>query len=151
VSKASDRVQLVEAVHLIDETHLIDARAPAVRATVDRSKDVVASANRELDRHRLWLERHQTLYSEALKECQRQLKRRSLIRAIKQTPLLPIQLLSTLCVAGFHAAWGYPHRLRPRAKLQNRIYAMEQLSGRRLPQPISSSSRVVRFLSWLLM
>jgi hypothetical protein len=107
-----------------DKTHLVDAKTTA--ATVAWSKEVVVSANRELERHELWLERHHEIYSEALKECQRQLKRQYLISACKQTTLLPIQLLASGCVALFRGVRAYPRRSRLRAELQNRIDRMEQ-------------------------
>ncbi len=107
-----------------DKIHLVDAKTAA--ATVAWSKEVVVSANRELERHELWLERHHKVYSEALKECQRQLKRQNLISACKRTALLPIRLLASGCVALFRGVWAYPRRPRRRADLQNRIDRMQQ-------------------------
>jgi len=81
-----------------------------------------------LGQHERWLERHQELYSEAVKGCQRRLKRQRFISACKQTALHPIQLLAAACVGLFHVPWAY-RRFRPRAKLQNRIHAMNRSAG----------------------
>ena len=126
VSNAPDRSHLADAIHLMDLIHLVDEEVPAVRATVDRSKAAVVTAQTELDKHQRWLEGHQELYVEAVKACQRRLKRQAFISACKQRALLPIQLLASACVALSHAAWAYPRRLRLRAKLQNRIQALDQ-------------------------
>jgi hypothetical protein len=123
-----------------DKNQIIDAKAAALRATLDRSKAAVAVASRELERHHLWVERHRALYTELLEDCQQSLKRRLLISTWKQTVLLPMQLLASACVAGFHWAWAYLHRFRLRAELQSRINAMEQLSRRRLPQAPSRTA-----------
>lgn len=119
---APDRSHLADAIHLLEARQLIDAEVPVLTATVDRSRAAVASAKIDLDEHQRWLERHQELYSKAVKACERRLKRQSFIWSCKNTALLPLKLLAT--------AWESPRRSR-RAKLQNRIYAMEQLSGKR--------------------
>ena len=137
VSNSPDRSHLVDAIHLKGLIHLVDEEVPAVRATVDRSKAAVVSAQMELDKHQRWLEGHQELYSEAVKGCQRRLKRQAFISACKQTALLPIQLLASACVALSPAAWVYPRRLWLRAKFQNRIQALGQLSGPRFPPQAS--------------
>jgi len=129
VSNAPDRSHLADAIHLIDSIQTVDSKVPAVRATVDRSKAAVVSAKMELDQHERWLERHQELYSEAVKGCERRLKRQRFISACKQTALLPIHLLASACVGLFHAARAYPHRFWLRAKLQNRIHAMDSSVG----------------------
>ena len=49
MSNRPDRSYLNDAIHLMDGTRLIDAKVAAVDTTVDRSKDVVVSANRELE------------------------------------------------------------------------------------------------------
>jgi hypothetical protein len=89
VSNSPDRSQFVDVNHLMDLIHLVDEEVPAVKATVDRSKAAVVSAQMELDKHQRWLEGHQELYSEAVKGCQRRLKRQAFISACKQTALLP--------------------------------------------------------------
>ncbi len=125
-----------------DKIHLVDAKAAA--ATVAWSKEVVVSANRELERHQLWLERHQEVYSEALKGCQRQLKRQYLISACKQTALLPIQLLASGCVALFRGVWAYPRRSRLRAELQNRLDRMEAVQQAPWRSAASISTLITR-------
>ena len=128
MSNSPDRSHLVDAIHLMDLIHLVDEEVPAVRATVDRSKAAVVSAQMELDKHQRWLESHQELYSEAVKGCQRRLKRQAFISACKQTALLPIQLLTTACIGLSRAACAYPRRRWLRAKLKNRIQAVDQPS-----------------------
>lgn len=132
MSKAPDRGHLADVIRLRELTHLVDEEVPAVRATVDRSKATAVAAQIELEKHQRWLEGHQELYAEAVKECQRRLKRQALIRACKQTALLPIRLLASACFALCRAVWAYPRRFRLRAKLQNRIDAIS-LNGPRSP------------------
>ena len=134
MSKAPDRSHIADAIHLMDLVHLVDEEVPAANAIVERSKASAVTARIELEKHQRWLEGHQELYAEAVKGCQRQLKRQAFVRACKQTALLPIQLLASACVALGHAAWAYVRRFRLRAKLQNRIQAMDQRSGPRLLQ-----------------
>ena len=134
MSKAPDRSHLADAIHLMELVHLVDEEVPAANAIVERSKASAVTAQIELEKHQRWLEGHQELYAEAVKGCQRQLKRQAFVRACKQTALLPIQLLASACVALGHAAWAYVRRLGLRAKLQNRIQAMDQRSGPRLLQ-----------------
>jgi hypothetical protein len=134
MSKAPDRSHLTDALHLIDLIQLIDEEVPAAITTVERSKAAAVRAQMELEKHQRWLEGHHELYSKALKRCERRLRRQALILALKQTALLPLQLLAAACVALGHAAWPYPRRFRLRAKLQNRIHAMGQLNRPRFPQ-----------------
>jgi hypothetical protein len=138
MSKAPDRSHLADAIHLMELVHLVDEEVPAANAIVERSKASAVTAQIELEKHQRWLEGHQELYAEAVKGCQRQLKRQAFVRACKQTALLPVQLLASACVALSHAAWGYVRRLGLRAKLQNRIQAMDQRSGPRLQNRIEA-------------
>jgi len=132
VSKAPDRGHFADVIHLMELAHLVDEELPAVRATVDRSEATAVAAQMELEEHQRWLKDHQELYAEAVKECQRRLKRQALIRACKETAWLPIRLLASACFALCHVAWAYPRRFRLRAKLQNRIDAIP-LNGPRSP------------------
>ena len=134
VSKAPDKSYLADAIHLMDLVHLVDEEVPAANAIVARSKTSAATAQIELEKHQRWLEGHQELYAEAVKGCQRRLKRQAFVRACKRIAFLPTQLLASVCVASGHAAWAYVRRFRLRPKLQNRIHAMDQLSGPRLLQ-----------------
>ena len=123
-----DRSYLNDAIHLMDGKRLIDAKVTAVDTTVDRSKDVVVSANRELERHQQWLERHSEVYLKELKWAKRRLRRHDLIRACKQAVMVPMQLVSS----GFVALLpGARRTLANRAKyeqLQNRINAVDRPS-----------------------
>ena len=134
MSKAPDRSHLADAIHLMELVHLVDEEVPAANAIVERSKASAATAQIELEKHQRWLEGHRELYAEAVKGCQRRLKRQAFVRACKRIALLPLQLLASACVASGHAAWAYVRRFRLRPKLQNRIQAMDQLSGPRLLQ-----------------
>ena len=106
MSNRPDRSYLNDAIHLMDGTRLIDAKVAAVDTTVDRSKDVVVSANRELERHQQWLERHSEVYLKELKWAQRRLRRHDLIRACKQAVMVPMQLVSSGFVALLPAQEG---------------------------------------------
>jgi len=128
VSKKPDRSHLADAIHLMDLIHLADEEVPAAQATVERSKAAAVTAQVELDKHQRWLERHQELYAQAVKGCERRLKRQAFISAFKQTALLPIQLLATACIGLSHAACAYPRRRWLRAKLRNRIQEMDRPS-----------------------
>jgi hypothetical protein len=132
--KVPDRSHLADAIHLMELVHLVDEEVPAANTIVERSKASAVTAQIELEKHQRWLEGHQKLYVEAVKGCQRLLKRQAFVRACKQTALLPKQLLVSTCVALGHAAWAYVGRFRLRAKLQNRIQAMDQRSRPRLLQ-----------------
>jgi hypothetical protein len=110
--------------------YLDGAKAVAARPSVHWSKQVVASANRELERHQLWVERHHQLYADALNDCQRQLERQNLISACIRAIILPLKLLASVCAASLHSAWALPRRFRMRAELQSRINAMDQLTVR---------------------
>lgn len=118
----------------MDLVHLVDAEVPVANTIVERSKVSAATAQIELEKHQRWLEGHQELYAEAVKGCQRRLKRQAFVGACKRTALLPTQLLASASVALGHTAGAYVRRFRLRPKLQNRIQAMDQRSGPRLLQ-----------------
>ena len=126
MSNRPDTSYLNDAIQLMDGTHLINAKVAAVETTVDRSKDVVVSATKELERHQQWLERHREVYLKELKWAKRQLRRHDLIRACKQVVIVPMQLVSS----GFLALLpGARRTLAKRAiyeQLQNRINAVDR-------------------------
>jgi hypothetical protein len=128
LSQDPDRSHLADAIHFMDLIHLADEELPAARATVERSKAAAVTAQMELDKHEQWLGQHKELYSQALKACERRLRRQAFIGACKQRALLPIRLLATACRGLSHAAWAYPRRRWLRAKLKNRIQAVDQPS-----------------------
>ncbi len=128
MSSRPDRSYLNDAIHLMDGTHLIDAKVAAVDTTVDRSKDVVVSANRELERHQQWLERHREVYLKELKWAKRQLRRHDLIRACKQAVMVPMQLVSFGFVALLHGARSTLANRAKQERLQNRINAIDHPS-----------------------
>jgi hypothetical protein len=132
MSKNPGKSHLADAIHLADLIHLAAEALPAARATVERSKAAAVAAQMELDEHQRWLGRHQELYAQAVKGCERRLKRQAFISVCKQTALLPIRLLATACVGLSHVAWAYPHRRWLRAKLENRIQGMDRPSGPQL-------------------
>jgi hypothetical protein len=106
VSRVPDISHLSDAIRLMDGTHFIDTKVAAVEATVYRSKDVVASANRELERHQQWFECHRELYAEDLKRAERQLRRLGVLRSCKQTVIFPMRLAASAGVTLLHAARG---------------------------------------------
>ena len=126
LSKDPDRSYLADAIHFVDLIHLADEELPPAIATVARSKAAAVRAQVELDKHQQWMRQHQELYSQALKECERCLKRQAFIAACKHRALLPMRILATACLGLSHAAWAYPRRRWLRAKLRNRIQAVDQ-------------------------
>jgi hypothetical protein len=132
VSKEPDRTYLADAIHLMDLIHQADEEVPPAITAVERSKAAAVTAQMELDKHQRWIARHQELYAQAVKGCERRLKRQAFISKCKQTAYLPVQLIATACVSLSRAVWVYPYRRRLRAKLNNRIQAMARPTGPRL-------------------
>ena len=143
--KDSDRSHLADAIHFMDLIRLADEELPAARAMVERSKAAAITARMELDKHQQWLRRHQELYAQAVKRCERRLKRKAFIGACKQTAWLPIQLLTTACTESFHAGLPYPHRRWLKAKLKDRIRELDHPSehefARQLQERIQAMDR----------
>jgi hypothetical protein len=125
----------------MDLIDLADEELPAARATLERSKAAAVTARLELDKHQQWIGRHQELYAQAVKGCERRLKRQAFIGACKQAAWLPIQLLTTACTGLFHA----PRRRWLRAKLKHRLqeldHAGELHSARQLQERIQAMDR----------
>jgi hypothetical protein len=126
--KDPDRSHLADAIHFMDLIDLADDELPAARATVEQSKAAAVTARMELDNHQQWLGRHQELYAQAVKGCERRLKRQAFIGACKQTAWLPIQLVATASTGLFHAALAYPRRRWLKAKLKDRIQELDHPS-----------------------
>jgi hypothetical protein len=129
-----------------DEIQIIAKKGPAVSATVGRSKEVVASANRELDKHKQWLEQHRSPYVQALDGCLRKIERRRLIRACGQAILTTARVLSSVCRTSLHTALRRltdPRDLQWRVheQLQKRIDAMDPLTAK---APLLSRMKIVR-------
>lgn len=116
------------------ERHVQSVGAMSSHLHVNRSKQLVSSATRELQRHEVWLRRHHELYSEALKECQRQLERGNVIGACARTILFPVTLLVSVCAALIKMRWAVTRRAETRAELQRRINTMDRIRSRQLPQ-----------------
>ena len=140
--KDSDRSHLADAIHFMDLIHLADKELPAARATVERSKAAAARARMELENHQRWLGRHQELYAQAVKGCERHLKRQAFIGTCKQKAWRPIQLLTA---AWAHAALAHPRRRWLKAKLKDRIQALDHPSehqfARQLQERIQAMDR----------
>jgi hypothetical protein len=126
--KDPDRSHLADAIHFMDLMHLADEELPAAKATVERSKAAAVAARMELDKHQRWLGQHQELYAQAVKKCERRLKRKALIGACKQTAWVPIQLLATAWTGLFHTGLAYPRRRWLKAKLNDRIQELDHPS-----------------------
>lgn len=107
--KDPDRSHLADAIHFMDLINLADEELPAARATVERSKAAAAMARGELDKHLQWLGQHQELYSQAMKGCERRLKRQAI---------------------------AYPRRRSLRAKLKDRIQEMDHSSELKFTQQL---------------
>jgi hypothetical protein len=136
--KHPDRSHLADAIHFMDLIDLADEELPAARATLERSKAAAVKARIELDKHQEWLGQHKELYTEAVKGCERRLRRQALIVACKQTAWVPVQLLTTAWSGLFHA----PRRRWLRAKLKHRLqeldHAGELHSARQLQDRIQA-------------
>lgn len=92
MSKTTDKSHLSDAIYLVGLIHLIDEDIPVANATIEQSKAAATQAQSELEEHQRWLVDHQERYAEAVKECQRRLKRRRIIHGCKQTALLAKRL-----------------------------------------------------------
>ena len=134
--KDPDRSHLADAIHFMDLIDLADEELPAARATVEQSKAAAVTAQTELDNHEQWLGQHQELYKEAVKGCERRLKRQAFIGACKQAAWLPIQLLATASTGLFNAAIAYPRRRWLRAKLKDRIQELDDPSELKFAQQL---------------
>jgi len=86
--------------------------------------------------HQQWLGQHQELYTEAIKGCERRLRRQALITACKQRAWIPVQLLTTACGGLFNAALAYPRRRSLRAKLKDRIQELDHSSELKFAQQL---------------
>jgi hypothetical protein len=126
--KDPDRSHLADAIHFMELIHLADEELPAARATVEQSKAAAVTAQMELDKHQQWLGRHQELYAQAVKGCERRLKRQAFIGACQKAAWLPIQLAATATTGLFHSALAYPRRRSLRANLKDRIQGLDHPS-----------------------
>ena len=125
----------------MDLIDLADEELPTARATVEQAKAAALTARRELDQHQQWLGQHQELYTEAVRGCERRLKRQVFIAACRDTARLPIQLLSNAWSGLFNAGrrrslraklkdrlreLDHPGEVKPGKKLQERIHSMDR-------------------------
>jgi hypothetical protein len=134
--KDPDRSHLADAIHFMDLIDLADEELPAARATVEQAKAAAVTAREELDKHQQWLGQHQELYTEAVKGCERRLKRQAFIGACKQAAWLPIQFVATASTGLLHATLAYPRRHWLRAKLKDRIHGLDQASELKFAQQL---------------
>jgi hypothetical protein len=123
--RTPERSYLNDAIHLFDGTNRIKAEIADAQKTLDHSIETVIAANRDLERHQQWLERHRELYAEDMKRAQRHLRRHALVKVCKQAAMLPLHLISSRCAAllrGTRTALTNPAE---RDRLQSRINAVE--------------------------
>jgi hypothetical protein len=99
---------------------------PGAQVTVEQSKAAAVMARIELDKHQQWLGQHQELYAQAMKGCERRLKRQAFVAACKQKAWLPIQLVATASTGLLQAIHAYPRRRSLRANLTDRIQELDQ-------------------------
>jgi len=126
--KDPDRSHLADAIQFMNLIDLADEELPTARATVEKSKAAAVTARRDLAKHQEWLGQHQELYTEAVKGCERRLKRQTFIGACKQAAWLPIQFVATASTGLLHATLAYPRRHWLRAKLKDRIQELDHPS-----------------------
>jgi hypothetical protein len=112
--------------------HLLNGGGISPNPQVSRSEQLVSSAPRELQE--AWVRRHHELYSESLRESQRQLERRSVIDACARAILFPVSLLVSVCAAVSHWTWALTRRIQMRHELQKRINTMDRIRPWQLPQ-----------------
>jgi len=141
--KEPDRSHLADAIHFMELIDLADCELPAARTTVEQSKAAAVAAQMELDKHQQWVGRHQELYTEAVKGCERRLKRQSFMGA--QTARLPVQFLTTAWSGLFNAPLAYRRRRWLRAKLKDRLQPLDHPSevkfARQLQERIQAMDR----------
>src|SRR5262249_30332308 len=118
---------------------LADEELPAARAAVEQAKAAAVTARRELDKHQQWLGQHQELYTEAVKGCERRLKREAFVAACKQKAWLPIQLVATASTGLLQAIQAYPRHRSLRANLKDRIQGLDHP---RVPPPGQLQERI---------
>ena len=134
--KEPDRSHIADAIHFVGLIDLADEELPAALATIERSKAATAAARGELDKHQQWLGQHQELYTEAVKGCERRLKRQAFVDACKEKARFPIQILTNAWSDLFDAALAFPHRRSLRAKLKGRIQDLDHPSELKFAQQI---------------
>ena len=110
----------------MDLIDLADEELPAARATVEQAKTAAVTARLELDKHQQWLGQHEELYTEAVKGCERRLKRQAFVAACKQKAWLPIQLVATASTGLLQAIHAYPRRRSHKGNLKDRIQELDQ-------------------------
>ena len=120
-------------MNLID---LADEELPTARATVEKSKAAAVTARRDLDKHQQWLGEHQELYTEAVKGCERRLKRQAFIDACKRTARLPVQFLTTAWSGLSNAPLAYRRRRWLRPKLKDRLQQLDHPSEVKFAQQL---------------
>jgi hypothetical protein len=127
----------------MDLIRLADEELPAATETIEQSKAAALTARMELDKHQQWLGQHQELYTEAVKGCERRLKRQAFIGACKERARRSTQLLTTAWTGLFHAGLEYPRRRWLKAKLKDRIQELDHRSEhqRRLQKRILAMDR----------
>lgn len=123
--KHPDRSHLADAIHFMDLIDLADEELPAARATVEQAKAAAVTARKELEKHHQWLGQHQELYTEAVKGCERRLKRQAFVAVCKQKAWLPIQLVATASTGLLQAIHAYPRPRSLRAKLKHRLQELD--------------------------
>ena len=141
--KDSDKNHLADAIQFMDLMQLADEEQPAARATVERSKAAAVTARMELDKHQRWLGQHQELYAQAVKGCERRLKRKAFIGACKQTAWLPIQFLTTAWTGLIHAGLSYPRRRWLKANLKARIQELDHTSEHQVVRQLQNRIRAM--------
>jgi hypothetical protein len=108
----------------MDLIDLADEELPAARVTVEKSKAAAVTARAELDKHQEWL-RHQELYTEAVKGCERRLKRQAFIAGCMRKAWFPIQLVTGASTGLYNTLLSYPRRRSLRANLKDRIQELD--------------------------
>ena len=79
----------------------VDARLIRAKRASIRSRQVLAAARDDLERHQQWLDRHRTAWAEDVKRYERRLNSKLGIRALKRLALGPFLIGPIVCLAFF--------------------------------------------------
>jgi hypothetical protein len=85
-----------------DDAHLFDGDVARAKSEVFRSRRFIASAKRELEGHEQWLQHHDLLWREDLKQCQRRIRRKHANSARKDLAFSLILFVARTCRALFY-------------------------------------------------
>ena len=87
-----------------DDTHPFDGDVARAKSELFRSRRFIATAQRELEAHEQWLHRHDVLWQEDLKQCQRRIERKRAYSARKDLAFSLMLFMARTCRALLYKA-----------------------------------------------